>query len=568
MFKVQRLIRLRSAGAIVLDVIAILSLTGALAIAMGLSGRLYIGPWLVSATSSRNPLMIAGVALVIRSLHTETPLLGRVPLIRLPARALAMWLRIHEKLLNLTLDGGQRIVVSVMAVSLTLKLILAYMHPGFWTGDDVEIHEMTFARLFDHDWPIWNLRSPFYPLVVIYPVQALLVYAGQTDPGWLVFAGRMVVATIATATLWLTFHVARRLFDSIPIALISVLILATNKLHTMTATTELPRPVASLLVLTAFTFVSVSGRPSATFSAGALIGAAAAMRFSEQVFILPMLVQLGLARRWKDMPALFVGFTAVAIVVLGPIDALYWGEPFFSVRNIIDFTLTRRLSTRGYQPLYEYIRNIPEWTNLAVAALALLGSLKSRSVVLVAWTWIPVAILSLLPHKEPRYLVPILPYFSMLAGWALWRTIVSLRSGTEFSQSKRERRALLFAAIAVAVMMTEPTRYVLPRSDEAVAIARYIAGVDPPHGVAAQQVWSIGGRIYLPLANPLVDIGPDRMRSPEMFDAVLRTPGIQWLVLQDRDLRRSGYQTLITAADFEEVRTASPNRTFRLYRRR
>src|SRR5207247_2142116 len=166
---------------------------------------------------------------------------------------------------------------AVMLASLVLKLALAYRHPGFWTGDDVEIHEMTFARLFGHPWHGWDIRSPVYPLGFVYPIQALVAKAGHTDPASLVFAGRAVVAAFTIATLWLTFHVARQVFASnaasrdgvpnaaaalgapgcparevvldqrgraasMPIAVFSVLILATNKLHVMTGTTELPRP--------------------------------------------------------------------------------------------------------------------------------------------------------------------------------------------------------------------------------------------------------------------------------------------------------------------------------------
>ena len=218
---------------VLLDVIASAALTSTVVIAFGSSRVFHVGPWLVSATSIRNPLAIASVSLIIRSAYTHVPFFGFLAIADYPCRALGVWRRIHDGLLNLALIRGRacRIVYGLMAGSLVVKLTLAYMHPGFWTGDDVEIHEMTFARLFGYSWHSWNLRSPFFPIGVIYPIQSLLVQAGERDPAILVFAGRAVVAMCTIGTLWLTFHTARQLFENSGIALLSDLILATNKLH-------------------------------------------------------------------------------------------------------------------------------------------------------------------------------------------------------------------------------------------------------------------------------------------------------------------------------------------------
>jgi hypothetical protein len=555
---------------LVLDVVATVSLTAALAIAAGFAGTFYLGPWLVSATSVRHPLTIAAVALVVRSAYTGTPFLGFVPVATLPHRALAIWHRIHDTLNRLPLHRAQRTLYIVLAASLTVKLILAYLHPGFWTGDDVEIHEMTFARLFARDWPVSNLRSPVYPFAIIYPVQALLVKAGQSDPAWLVFAGRAVVATFTIATLWLTFQIARRLFSSIPVALLSVLILAANKLHTMTGTTELPRPVSSFFILSAFWLLSLSRRDAFAGAAGGLVGLAATMRFSEEMFALPALVQLVAGRRWRGALMFGLGFAIVAAVTAGAIDAIYWGEPFFSFRQIVDFTLTRRLSTRGFQPWYEYLRALPSWTNIGVAALAIYATVKLRLWIPAAWTWIPVVTLSVLPHKEPRYLIPILPYFSTLAAAGLWQAIVWLRqTATRGREERRERAALVLTVSVVAVLMTEPAAYVLPRTDDGITIARYIAANTPTGGVVAEPAWNIGGRLYLQNAHPFLDIDPAQMRDRALIDAAIRTPGVTWLVLQERDVRAFGYEPLILAAGFEPIAVSGLSiSSYRVYRHR
>jgi hypothetical protein len=554
---------------IAIDLIACAALIVPIAIVSGVSGTFYLGPWLVSVTSARNPIVILVCALVVRSFDADTPFLGFVAVSRLPRHALRVMHRLHDGLSALTLNRATLILIGVLAASFALKVMLAARHPGFWTGDDVEIHEMTFARLFGYQWRANGFRSPFYPFAFIYPIQALLVRLGYVDPGQLVIAGRAVVAAATVATLCLTFHVGRSVFASIPIAVISVLILATNKLHVMTGTTELPRPVASLFVLLAFGLLTTSRRDSAACAAGAAIAAATAMRFSEEIFLLPAVLQLCAAGRWRGVMMLALGFGAVATAALGAIDILYWGEPFFSVRHIVDITLVHRLSTRGFQPWYEYVRTIPSWTNIAVAALVVYTTIARRLWTLGIWTWSPVVVLSLLPHKEPRYLVPILPYFSMIAAMGLWQTIVWLRQSTGSTDpQRRQRMALPLVMVVAAILVTEPMDYVLPRTDEGITIARHIALNGPADGVLAESAWNIGGRIYLPRATPLIDIDfallSDRVRMEEL----IHTPAVTWLVLQDRDVRRLGYDSLI-AEGFDSIAVPRlDSGAYRVYHRR
>jgi Alg9-like mannosyltransferase family len=562
---------LLSVLAVTLDLLIIATATVLVVTLSGHGSRVAIGRLSVSATSARNPWAIALFALVARSALTDVPFLGigALPLSSLPGRALVWWRLQRQRLVHLTARRASRIVAIIMCASFVMKVINIVLHFGFWTGDDVEIHEMTFAHMFGWHWQAWDLRSPFYPMFFIYPVQALLHWTGENDAGRLILAGRLVVAFFSVANLWLTFRVARRLFESTPIALLSVLILASNKLHTIAGSTELPRTVSSFFVLAGFNALLIPGDLVAAAIAGSLIGIGAAMRFSETIFVVPALMQAAAAKRWRHVFIVAGSFVLICVGIFGLTDELYWGQSFFSLRHIVDFTLVKRLSSRGYQPFYEYFRSIPAWGDALTVALAVVA-IRRRLWILAMWTWLPVLCLSLLPHKEPRYLVPILPFLSMMAAVSLWHIIERLGTACAAGQAllRRERFAVVFLAACGAAFASEVSGFWFVRSEAAVVLAQHIAAQGPIGGIAIEQGWRMGGRLYLPAADPLVDLDPTN--DPHSVERVLRAPAITWIALLDRDVRRFGYDSLVRAAGFYEVPlpAAAEGSEYRLFRRR
>jgi hypothetical protein len=156
----------------------------------------------------------------------------------------------------------------------------------------------------------------------------------------------------------------------------------------------------------------------------------------------------------------------------------------------------------------------------------------------------------------------------MLAAVGLWRLIVAVHARAETDASAEAgRQALVLLAVGIAVLMTEPLRYVLPRSDDGIAIARFIAANGPRDGVLAEPAWNLGGRIYLPLVSPLVDVDPSEMSDRTRIVELIGTPQLKWVVFQERDLRRMDYDDAIRAAGFVEVFVTQGDSRFRVYRR-
>jgi hypothetical protein len=532
-----------------LDALVVLGCVVVMLAIAGYGRHVHVGRFILDVTSVNGFVAALLVVLGVRAAVPEVPVWFVIPVSSVSVVALACWRGVRSWLIRLTQGAALGVVLSVVAGSLITKLWIAHQHPGFWTGDDVEIHEMTLSHLFGWHLPVWSLRSPFYPLGFILPAQWLAHRIGVIDTTSLIFVGRSVVAVFSVGTLWLTFVVARRLFDSVPVAVLSTILLATNKLHTIGGSSELPRTVSSCFVLAAFGLLSLSPRQVSALVAGALIGVAAALRFSEEIFLIPALLQLTVARRWGHAGLACCGFFLVAILVLGPVDQMYWGESFFSLRHAADFTLVRGLSSRGVQPFFEYAAAVPAWADVFTVALAVLAW-RLRLWTLAAWTWLPVIVLSALPHKEPRYLIPILPYFSMLAAASLWALVGWLGEAVD---GRRLRVAPILLAACAASLVGEVGGFVIGRSDGAVALAQNIARHSQVQGIAIEQAWRLGGHLYLPMAEPFVNLEPGQVETASALGDTLRDPKIVRVVLDAHHLARTHADQTVLARGFREV---------------
>jgi hypothetical protein len=555
----------------ILDVVIVAAAAIAARIAFAGGGIVQLAGVRFSATSALNPLEAALLLSAFRARFGPPAFLWihRLDLQRGASAALAWWRRRHDNLACLTSGRAAVWVLVIAASSLAIKLYNADAHFGFWTGDDVEIQEMTISKLFAAAWPVWNLRCAFYPMIFIYPAQAFLKWAGAGEVQTLVFGSRVVVALWSTLDVWLTYRVGARVFRSVPIGLLAAIILAFSKLHVMAGSSELPRVVSTAFVLLAFGWLN--GEPDdlrGLLLAGVALGIASAMRFSEEIFLIPAMFQLVRQARWRDV-LLLPGMVAVAaLVAIGVSDWAYWGHPFFSLRNIVDFTLVQRQSSRGFQPVYEYLVHVGAWSNVLTVALALFAIRLGRWTI-AWWTWLPVLVLSLLPHKEPRYLIPILPFLSLSAAVGLWHVMAALRGADERRDADRSNvarwSAALFLAL-VAAFVWESAGFRFVRSEAAVRLAQYLGRRADVEGLAVEQLWRMGGRLYFPPRITLLELDPSRTGDPAYVTDVLSNRNVQWTAIDvndrrpDRALADAGFHEVSVPAEAEGAR-------YRLFRR-
>lgn len=456
-----------------------------------------------------------------------------------------------------------RVVLAATLLSLSIKIAIAVAHPGFFSGDDVEIHEMSLGRLLGTGWPAWELRSAFYPMVFVYPVQAAAHAAGVTDVEWLVIAGRVTVATLSSLTVWLLFVVARRHIGS-TVAVAAALLLAYSHLYVTFGATELPRPVCALFVLAGFAGV-MRGSGSGALVGGILVGVAAAMRFSEIVFVVPGVMHLLLDRRVGHAGIFAGALLGTAGAIQAASDLLYWGSPFFSARRMFDYTVVSGQSSRGFEPVWAYLTGIPDWSDLVIVGLALLATVRGATRVAL-WAWLPVALLSALPHKEARYLVPVMPFVALLA--ALGATSLAAGAGRSIQAralSPSGRTALLLiAGLAVSVVLNV-SRYHVRRDDAAVGTARMLSQ-ENPRGLAAEQLWRLGGRLYLRGVPAIRELSGADLTAAGL-SASAAQPEIGWVLVRRETCERIECGAVLSSAGFVERPDVAAGSGYRVFSR-
>jgi hypothetical protein len=505
----------------------------------------------VTARDTGNPLLFITIAAGARyALRRAAPFLGipRLSLREIDLRAREACHSIDRRLALMSGSAASRLVVALVVTAIAIKAAFAWNDPGFYSGDDVEVQEMSLKALFGADWPVWDLRNATFPLGVVYPAQRLALATGVTGIPALVFAGRLMVAILSSVAIWIVWRAGRRMWPEAPgFALAAAFLLWTCSVHMAFGSSELPRPVATLFVLGGFVALQSPARGSAIVSGG-LLGVAACFRFSEIVFLVPAVAQLLLARRLAAAAVLGAAALTAAALVLGLTDLWYWGSPFHSVWAVVDFTLVKRLSSRGYESPLWYVLQCPRWISPVLLVAAAWAFVRRRRTAEGLWIWLPLLVLSCLPHKEARYAIPIVPFVCLAA-------VRGLRDACEASVQRRWLAPALCAAFAIGFIY-DVSHWRLPRTNGDVRLATWMAGAVPGGApVAVEQAWRMGGRLYFP-TRTVIDLDPQLVGEVDYLWS--RVPNGAWVAIDARtrnvglveqQLASRGYMAVMRSAD-------------------
>ena len=421
-----------------------------------------------------------------------------------------------------------RVLWLVVVVTTAVRLFFAWRFFGFLGGDDVEVLEEAFRRACGLAFQPWNIRCLLVPDVLVAPVVRLGVAGGANDTGTLVFLAAVPFVLLASVNVVLVYSLAMRWGGERTVARTAAAIYAFHWLPLAFGSTVYPRTAATTCVLLAAIWVSGTGRDLARgLAAGAAISVAFAERYSEGLFLLPLL-HLCLTAGGAKGPArramgLVAGFALGTGVAVGLYDLLTWGRLFaslvaFAKLTVVEGTYSSRVAT---QSSFFYLERVLYWLPPTLLP-GLPLTLKNRGF-LPAWAFLaaPVAVLSCVPHKELRYLQGAIPFLALLGAAGL-------------AALRRRWRPLLVTALVVLTVASEAlgVRVLTGKSMAAVAAARSIARDRSVRVVALSQAWAYGDRLYL---GNLVEVR-DLATPPDFTELEGRIPGADRVALYGRDL--------------------------------
>jgi 4-amino-4-deoxy-L-arabinose transferase-like glycosyltransferase len=276
------------------------------------------------------------------------------------------------------------------------------------------------------------------------------------------------------------------------------------------------------------------------FLSGLSIGLAFMFRFDSLVYIVPLIAFTLYQRGEKCLLTLFFGL-CISVAIHGFVDHMSWGgflhSPIaFFQQNLVagksaDFGIGHPLFYIGTLCLnIGCLFTIQYWFDK-----------KRETVYILSMLLFPLFIFSLIPHKEMRFIISLLPFFF----------IISAKGLDRFAQLMGRKAVIvvMLAAIIGSSLIVIDQCQRMPR----LGVLNWVGSQDDSTGVASEINWFIaGGYSGLHKRIPIVEIATQSRHPnlelvnctslyPENFDfqcmpwdEVLKEPRINYLILDEK----------------------------------
>jgi phosphatidylinositol glycan class B len=294
----------------------------------------------------------------------------------------------------------------------------------YWPDEIYQSLEPAHRLVWGRGLVAWEFSSgarPWtLPALVALP-WALLRLLGVSSPAIYVPAVKLLFAATGVATAWATARLARALgAGPLPSATAGALwALAAPAIYF--SVRGLSEPLSALPLTLGLLFAWPEGASRRRRLLGAaLLGAAVLLRLQDAVVCVGLLLVL-LARRERRAAFEVFGVFLLAAVGLGLLDWATWGHPFQSALVNLRFNVVEGGGSLWGTADSRYYLTVLWRAMPAVAAVLLLaGALgAARAPGLCAVLLAFLALHSFVPHKELRFILPVLPAWTALAGLGL-----------------------------------------------------------------------------------------------------------------------------------------------------
>jgi phosphatidylinositol glycan class B len=338
----------------------------------------------------------------------------------------------RSRAVSYPLLGGPVVLALALFAGFLLRAVLGVRDDGiYWPDEIYQSLEPAHRAVFGYGLVAWEFADgarhwAFPGLVsgVLFAARAL----GMDSPAEYLPLVRVLFILVAIATA-LGVHRLSRTLGASPLAAAagaSVFALAGPIVYF--GHRAMSETASALAVVFGFALMlaSPSARRWRFYLGASLLGLAVLLRLHNGLFCLGMLGILAGRRRGADLIRCALVLAAWA-VLFGLIDKLTWGGWFHSALRYLEFNLVEgRASQFGVAPWYWYARvlwrSMP-WVTVPLGAGVLLSARQAPGVLATALVFL--AAHSITPHKELRFLLPVMPILCALA--AVGMTALSRR---------------------------------------------------------------------------------------------------------------------------------------------
>ena len=377
-------------------------------------------------------------------------------------------------------------VIGLLAVSTVMRLFLARHFYGFLSGDDLEVVQTAAKYAQGLEYEPWTLRCLFHPLVLVAPILRIARPGNPIVTAWLASIPTILAVS---ATIWLVFRLSLRFGLTRTASGLAAFFYAVHWLPFGYGSTPFPRPISSMCFVLAL-LLALQTRRAAWLAAGFLIGAAFAVRFSEGVLALPLLVLAWWKhRRVAALAAVAAGGMLGALLLAGVTDWVTWGRPFASLSEFVRIMQgpDRPEFPRYDKPWYWYGTSILQWGGPVAVVLALAAVIRPVARVPLMLFSLVVLSYSLFAYKAYRYVQAAIPLLAILAGIGAARLL---------SSGRRMARAAgwILVLLAPAWGIERSLNLLEGKSRTAVDAAMWMRTLEPGR-VLLEQQWAYGGSL-------------------------------------------------------------------------
>lgn len=340
-----------------------------------------------------------------------------------------------------------RVLAAILLAAAIPRVFLAIGDQGiFWPDEIFQSLEQAHRAVFGYGFIPWEFqqgaRSWLFPGVFVL-LWKLVAGAGVHSSIGLVVVAKLFMVALALVGIYATIRIAQHLGGATGGALAGVLAAAfpASLIYGQRCMTEMASgPVLALAV-----WMWVRGGRRPMLLAGLLAGAAVFLRYQNGLVTIGLLVALLVSVRRQEA-VFFVAGTAGGFVGGAILDLITWGGPLHSLHAYLAYNWARS-SAYGVSSWSYYLETA--WSSTGISSLVLAAGLlaawrRSRALVVIVIAF--VAAHSFVPHKEYRFLMPVVPVALALSGVGLQALLAWIRNGLDWVRPR-------LAAVAVAAVM-------------------------------------------------------------------------------------------------------------------